>query len=170
MTAIDFLQQQQLDVTVFDDELGEIGAAELSFGPERWPHLSFGLLSPPTKLPKGKLLRPLKAKTQDGDWFSLFDCKRFDFEIGIGFVVSGNAPSEFKQIDIRYSKISEWFLPWRQLNGTVGESISWTPASHVNATISVKRTKFALKTSTEASITKSGEDHIIHQHVIFGFE
>ena len=56
------------------------------------------------------------------------------------------------------------------MNGTVGESISWTPANHINATISVKRTKFSLKTSTEASITKSGEDHIIHQHVIFGFE
>ncbi len=170
MTAIDFLQQQLFDVTVFDDELGEIGAAKLSFGPERWPHLSFGFLSPPTKLPKGKLLRPLKAKTPDGDWFSLFDCKRFDFEIGIGFVVAGNAPGEFKQIDIRYSEISEWFLPWRQLNGTVGETISWTPANHINATISVKRTRFALKTSTEASITKSGEDHIIHQHVIFSFE
>jgi len=35
MTAIDFLQQQQFDVTVFDDELGELGAAKLSFGPER---------------------------------------------------------------------------------------------------------------------------------------
>lgn len=170
MTSIDFLQQHQFDVTVFDDELGELGTAKLSFGPERWPHLSFGLLSPPTKLPKGKLLRPLKAKTPDGDWFSLFDCKRFDFEIGIGFVVTGNASSEFKKIDIRYSEISEWFLPWRQLNGAVGETITWTPANHINATISVKRTKFALKTSTEASITKSGEGHIIHQHVIFGFE
>lgn len=170
MTAIDFLQQQQFDVTVFDDELGEVGTAKLYFGPERWPHLSFGFLSPPRKLPKGKLLRPLKAKTQDGDWFSLFDCKCFDFEIGIGFVVAGNAPSEFKAIDIRYSEISEWFLPWRQLNGTIGETISWTPARHLNATINVKRTKLALNSSTEASITKSGEDHILHQHVIFNFK
>ena len=169
---IDFLKEYKFTVQVFDDELGEIGAAELLFGPERWSHIDFGIgiRSKVSGLPKGKLQRPLKAITSDGMRFTLFDCTRFDSSIGIGYVVAGEAPSQFKKITIRYSDISEWFLPWGSIDNTDRETITWREPQHISAKIQVEEAQLLLTTISEMSVKHEREDHIFHQHILFCLE
>lgn len=164
---IDFTKLHEFEVEVFDDELGTLGPGTLRFGPESWIHIDFGL----SNIPKGEAFRSLKAKTSANQYFTLFNCKRTHFSIGADYVVSGNVGENFKSFRIRYSDISEWYLPWQRLDGNVGEAVSWiNRAKHLAATVKTEKESFALTSKSDTSITRSGEDHILHEHVLFCLE
>lgn len=168
---IDFTQQYEFKVEVFDDVLGKLGSGTLHFGAERWTHINFDSLAVFEVLPEGKIHRALKAKTESGAWFTLFNCKRIYSSVGAAYVIAGDVSGNFKRIEIRYSDISEWYMPWQRLDGNVGETINWVnPMKHLSTIVKTRHEKFALTSSSETSITRSGEDHVIHEHVLFCFE
>lgn len=168
---INFLQPQQFEVTVFDDDHSPLGPATLHFGPERSNFLDCKIFRTDFhKLPSGKLQKPLKVKTQDGRYFSLFGCNRFDHRIHIELVATGDTSGNFEKINIRYNKISEWFLPQCEINLNNENIISCLPKENIDATIKLNETHFSLKTESVSSITSCGEDFTFHRHVIFSFE
>ncbi len=169
--TIEFTKQYEFKVEVYDDVLGELGSGTLHFGAERWTHINFDSLAVFEVLPEGKIHRALKAKTESGAWFTLFNCKRIDSSVGAAYVIAGDVSGNFKRIEIRYSDISEWYMPWQRLDGNVGETINWVhPMKHLSTIVKTRHEKFALTSSSETSITRSGEDHVIHEHVLFCFE
>lgn len=169
--AIDFTKQFEFKVEVFDHALGKLGSGTLHFGPERWTQIKFDIFEDPYTVPEGKVFRVLKAKTQTNEYFTLFNCKRIYLGMVASYVITGEIGENIKSIDIRYSDISEWYLAWQRLDGNVGDTISWkNPANHLAATVETSEHKFAITSKSETSITQSGEDHIIHEHVLFCFQ
>jgi len=169
--SFDFLKEYEFQVEVFDDVLGELGSGTLSFGAGNWTHLSFPWTANYRVLPEGEIQRRLKAKSTDGSWFTLFNCKRIDNSIGVTYLVEGDVNDNFSRIEIRYSDISEWFMPWQRLEGIVGESICWSNRTkHLSTTVKTKHDNFSLSSKSETSTVRTGEDIVLHEHVLFTFE
>lgn len=169
--AIDFTKKYEFEVEVSDAKLGSVGSGILNFGPENWAQINFGLLDISNEIPEGKIFRALKAKTETGKTFTLFDCKRIHYSITATYVVEGDISENIKGIEVRYSDISEWFFQWQRIEGKVGKSIVWENcAEHFSASIKTEFDHLSLISKSETSITRSGEDHILHEHVLFFFE
>lgn len=169
-TEIDFAGQYSYDVKVHHDDLGNLGEAKLVFGAEHWPHLSFESLSSYTRLKEDEKYHVLRAATKDGKTFTLFGCTVVGFSMSIDYVVVGEV-AEFNRIRIRFHDINEWFMPFRSIEDKIAPMTDKGDRDkHISVAIEAGKQKFTLSTETILKIAKSGEDHVVHEHVLFTFE
>lgn len=168
---IDFSRSYEYHVAVSDDEFGEIGRAKLTFGGEIWPSLSFERPFSVSALTDGLKRSRLIARTDAGESFTLFECELRVLYAHVGLVVVGEVADHFKTISIRYTNVSEWFLANQYLKGDVGESLSWeNKPDPIDVYIKTDEERFTLRTDIFSSYDRSGEDHLINQHIVFHCE
>lgn len=165
--AIDFTKQHEYQVDVFDHEHVKLGSGVLKFGPEHWIQVGFGLLEF-RGIPEGAEFSKLTTVSQSGTSFTLFQCKRIGFGITANYVVTGDVGENFKSIGIRYSDVSEWYLGRQWIEGDITDSVRLdNPVKHFTATIKTEKENFTLASRSERSVSRTGEDHIFHEHVLF---
>lgn len=166
---VDFSKKLEYNVEVYCDDEGVIGEGLLSFGSGGLIFISLGLGSC-VEINK-KDVPILKAKTKEGQRFTLFKCVVEREYLYADFVVLGDVGSEIKFFEVKYGDISDWFLHGRYVSGAVGESIEWkNPAPQLSVCIKTAGEDFSLRTYTFGSLKESGEDYIIHEHTRFVFE
>lgn len=131
-----------------------------------------GLLATVPRLDPNSPLDFVSATTEDGDAFTLCECRIHGFSLIATFLVHGSiTENRFLQFDVRYSDISEWFLRPERVDGTVGEQLTWTRRSeHFSAAVTEDTRRFTLSTKCVGSRERVGEDLILHEHVEFSFE
>lgn len=168
---IDFSDKHKYTVAISHDDLGDLGKGVLSFGASAGIYIQFQDFGAHAKFENLTARTRIKAKTDKGINFTLFDCEAFGFILYARFVVAGDVTDNFTSTEIQYSDISEWFLDDRQIKAKVGEEITWTnPVNHLDVTIKAAPDNFTLTSEYVASITKSGNDHLIHEHINFCFK
>lgn len=168
---IDFSGQYSYSVRVHQDDLGDLGEATLLFGSEHWPHLRFEDLRSYDLLGDKKKYHRLRATTKGGEIFTLFDCSVTNFYLSIDYIVAGDVPEQFKCIGIRFNDISEWFMPFRSVEEKIkSDSESPDKLKQISVTIKTGKQSFNLYSAPILRITKSGENHVIHEHIRFSFE
>lgn len=168
--TIDFTKQYEFQVDVFEHEHVKLGSGTLKFEPECWIQVNFGVFEF-GGIPEGKEFATLKAVSQSGEHFTLFQCKRIGFGISANYVATGDVGENFKNIEIRYSDASEWYLGRQWLEGDVADTMRWNkPVTHFAAAIKTEQKAFALSSRAERSVSRTGEDHIFHEHVLFCLE
>jgi hypothetical protein len=167
--TIDFTNQYEFQVDVLDHEHVKLGSGALKFGPERWIQVSFGGLEF-SGIPEGTEISKLIAVSQSGTSFTLFQCKRISFSISADYVVAGDVGENFKSIEIRYSDVSEWYLGRQWIEGDIADTVRLrldNPVKRFTATIKTDQEIFTLASRSERSVSRTGEDHIFHEHVLF---
>lgn len=165
---IDFSKEYEYDVEIYHEDLGVLGEGELSFGGGGLVRASLDLMNY-FRLPEGVTV--LKARAKNGHCFTLFNCTCSDHSLYADFVVAGDVKSGLNYIEIKYGDISDWFMRGQIVNGELGESISWSnPVPQMSVCVNTNHKNFSLRTVTIGSITRQGEDHIIHEHTCFVFE
>ncbi|MBU9605277.1 hypothetical protein C6P98_14250 [Burkholderia multivorans] len=170
-TEIDFSENYSFDVVVTHDELGELGDATLRFGVDHWPHLRFADWRMYDRLGENRKYERFSATTKSGDVFTLFDCSVVGFSLSIDYIVAGDVTAEFKAIGIRFDDINEWFMPFRQVEDKISPNGNGENALRpISVSLKTDAQSFTLSTETIVKITHKGEDHIVHEHVLFNFE
>jgi len=168
---IDFSKKYEYSVDIRHDKLGEFGKGSLSFGENNRVRLGFKNHFQSNLLSDGKMYQGFKAFCDDGKCFTLFNCKYWGFHIYAEFIITDEVTNSFKQIHIRYSDVSDWFFQWQQIEGTIGEALTWkNKAKDINVNIITPQEQFSLTSASVTSFSKSGEDQTIHEHVSFIFE
>lgn len=168
---IDFSGQYNYRVQVHHDGLGDLGEATLLFGADHWPHLRFKDWHAYSRLGDGKKHEFLRATTKDGESFTLLDCSVTGLHLSIDYIVAGDVTAQFKSIGIRFNDISEWFMPFRSVEEKIKpESVMPDRCKQISATITDNKQNFNLSSEPVLRVTKSGEDHIVHEHMLFTFE
>lgn len=167
-----FSQEQTHKVRLHHRDLGDLGEAQLRFGGEWGVVATMGLLATVPRLDPNSPLDFVSATTEDGDAFTLCECRIHGFSLIATFLVHGSiTENRFLQFDVRYSDISEWFLRPERVDGTVGEQLTWTRRSeHFSAAVTEDTRRFTLSTKCVGSRERVGEDLILHEHVEFSFE
>ncbi|RMM54491.1 HEPN domain-containing protein [Pseudomonas corrugata] len=165
----DFSNEIECGVEVYYDDYIILGEGQLSFGGGNFICIQLDLNSnfrvPQRKLPT------LKAKTKEGRHFTLFNCEIEDLLLYAGFIACGNVKAGISEFHVKYEELSDWFLHGQYIVGELGESVSWkNSAPQLSITIKMADENFALKTETFSSLTRRGEDHVIHEHTRFIFE
>jgi ApeA N-terminal domain 1 len=146
--------------------------AKLSFGGGKLIIARLYGLGLPRELRVGQSLSRLDATSEDGQSFTLWDCKVYTGEIHASVITSGElTKARLTRIEIRYSDISEWFLHGRRIDGTVGETLRWTePPPQVSATLQERDRTFTLRSELVGERKAVGASQILEEHVEFVFE
>lgn len=165
----DFSNEIECGVEVYHDDDGILGEGLLTFGGGSFIcvqlDLNSNLRAPQRELPT------LKARTKEGRHFTLFKCEIDDHILYAGFIVCGNVKTSISEFHVKYAELSDWFLHGQYIAGELGKGVSWKNQSpQLSITIKMADEDFSLKTETFCSLTKSGEDHVIHEHTRFVFE
>lgn len=165
----DFSNEIECSVEVYYDDYSILGEGKLTFGCGGFICIKLDLSSncrtPQRELPI------LRAKTKEGRHFTLFNCEADDHLLYAGFIVCGNVKADISEFHVKYAQLSDWFLHGQYITGELGESVSWNnPSPQLSITIKVAGEDFSLKTETFSSLTKRGEDHVIHEHTRFIFK
>ena len=168
-SEIDFSREYSFNVQVSHDELGDLGEATLSFGANHWPHLNFEDWQAYARLGDEKKHHRLRATTKDGEIFSLFDCSVVGFYVSIDYVVAGDVNDEFKVISVRFDDINEWFMPFRRIEDKLNRE-NFDHLKQIDVIVDSDAQSFKLSTKTVLRVNRKGEDHIVHEHVLFNFE
>jgi hypothetical protein len=168
---MNFSEVQTHKVYLHHRDLGDLGEAQLRFGGEYGVVATMGFLSARPGLDPNCPLDFVSAGTEDGHTYTLGACRIHGFSIIATFLVYGSiTESRFRQIDVRYSDISEWFLRWELVDGTVGEQLNWTRRSeHFSAAVTDNTQQFTLSSKCVGTHNRVGEDLIVHKHVEFCF-
>lgn len=170
-TEIDFSGQYSYTVQVLHDDLRDVGEATLLFGVEHWPHVRFENWQAHSHFVDGKKYDRLSAITKDGQIFTLINCSLTSFNLSVDYVIAGDVSTQFKSISIRFNDISEWFMPFRKVEEKIDpESANPDRNKQISAAIISENQSFNLSSEPVVRITKSGEDHIVHEHILFTFE
>lgn len=164
-----FAEEHTRTVELRHDELGNLGDGKLTFGGGQQVCAE---LSMHNSLPHSEAEYPLgvvRATDDKGKHYTLCGCVAYDFTIYADYLISGEVSElQFDRVDIRYSDISEWFLQWRRINGTIGEQLTWERLPQdIDASFQHGQRRFNLKTEYVSSLNKKGEDHILHEHIDF---
>jgi len=145
-TEIDFSKSYEYSVEVFHETLGSLGTAELIFGGNEQSRVQFESFFSNRSLVDGQACEVLKAKTKNGESFTLFGCKCYGPILYIDILVAGDVDGNFPIIEVRYSELSEWFLQWQRLTGEVGDQLTWSgQPTHLNLDVDAKGEKFHLE-------------------------
>ncbi|WP_146176155.1 ApeA N-terminal domain 1-containing protein [Chromobacterium haemolyticum] len=168
---IDFTENYKYTIQIHHEDFLTLGEATLQFGSARWPHIYFEDWQASLKLVDKKKYDQLKAVTKDRKTFTLFNCSVTGRHVSVDCIVAGDVTGKFKSIQIRFNDISEWFMPFR----TIAEKLnanSDLPDKHkqICEVINTPKESFNFKSEPVLQITKSGEDHTIHEHTVFIFE
>ena len=165
----DFLNKKY-NVQLHHATLGDIGAGELNFGANRLAQVRA------TKrfsddIVERKQIDLIKAITEDGKTFSLCTSRIESNALYPDYVIEGDVTaSEFDTIKVQYSDVSEWFLHYQNISGTVGEALTWTYTPQaIHTVIKTKEDHFELRSECITSRQSLGENLILHEHVEFVF-
>jgi hypothetical protein len=167
-----FSEEQTYKVRLHHRDHGDLGEAQLRFGGEWGVVANMGLLSARLSVDRNVRLDFVIATTEDGNSYTLCDCRIHDFSLIATTLVYGSiAANDFLQFDVRCSEISEWFLRPERVEGTVGEQLTWTKRSeHFSAEITEEGRRFTLSSNSVGSRERVGEDLIVHEYVEFSFK
>jgi hypothetical protein len=167
-----FSEEQTHKVKLHHRDLGDLGEARLRFGGEYGVVATMGLLSARPAPDPNRPLDFVSATTENGDTFTLCDCRIHALSLIATFLVYGSiTETRFLQIDVRYTDISEWFLRPARVEGTVGEQLTWTERSELfSAEVTDDARRFTLSSKSVGSRERVGEDLILHEHVEFSFQ
>jgi ApeA N-terminal domain 1 len=158
-------------VDIYDDMAKHLGKGTLSFGGNRATQFQFDRVFQSKDVPEGTKYRILRAKDAQGTCFTLFDCTYSWIGILADFVIDGDVAEQFQRIEIRYSDISEWFLSNQRLNVELGKSLTWDGVpEELLATVKTNTEHFTLSSEVLRECTSKGEDHLLHEHVLFAYE
>lgn len=165
----DFSNEVEFGVEVYHDDYSILGEGQLTFGGGSFICIQLDFNSS-FRVPQREL-PILKAKTKEGRHFTLFNCEIDDRLLYAGFIVCGNVKADISEFHVKYAELSGWFLHGQYITGELGESVSWrNPSPQLSIAIKMADEEFTLKTETFSSLTKRGEDHVIHEHTRFVFE
>lgn len=168
---IDFTTSSEFQVELTDDALGSLGPGVLRLKPGSWPHITFSPFSHPMLIAQGTKRTILRAETADGLCFTLINCKAHLFSVSVDYVIAGSVDGPFKAFEVRYRDITDWYSPWRALKEDADhQTYRWdsTP-THIDATVTTTQETFRITTRYDSSVETNGEDHIIHEHILFCF-
>jgi hypothetical protein len=161
---------QNFAVKIHHKERGELGEGVLSFGAGRWADIrsknSFSNF-----VTDGERIDLVKAIADNGRTFTLCKCLVHEFVLFADYVLEADIEApEFDQIVVRYSEISEWFLHWQNIEGNVGEQLTWTRTSKpMSVVVSTGEESFTLTSDYVGTRDKLGEETVLHEHVEFSF-
>lgn len=166
---VGLLERRRYDVTLHNDERGELGKGTLHFGGNRLAYANFA--NGVAVLPAGERIEIIKAVDGDNRTYSLCRCKSYGSRVYADYVIESDVSApEFDEIDVRYKEASEWFLHWQTIDGDLGEQLAWkNKSAPLSVTVSTADDNFTLQSDYEASFDRTGEDHVIHEHVLFTF-
>jgi ApeA N-terminal domain 1 len=167
-----FSEDHEYEVVLHHRDLGQLGEATLTFGGEKPVVAEVRRSSPGSGLGTGRSLDFVRADTEDGRSFTLWQCTVHGFAVYATYLAYGDmTESRFSRIDIRYSDISEWFLNRQRIQGNVGEQLNWSkPAEHFSVQVTDADLTFNLSSRYVGTRKKIGEDHVLNEHVKFCFE
>ncbi|WP_227105233.1 HEPN domain-containing protein [Chromobacterium rhizoryzae] len=166
-----FSEQYSYVVQVFSSDMGDLGEATLLFGANHWPQLRFENWQTYSQLGDGKKFDRLQAISKIGEKFTLFDCSVVGHHMSIDYVIAGDVKAKFKSIGIRFNDISEWFTPLRSIEEKIKSNLQDIDCNqNISATITSDEHTYNLFSEPVVRVKKSGEDHIIHEHIVFTFE
>jgi hypothetical protein len=113
----------------------------------------------------------VKAVTNEGRTFCLCDCKVRGIGLYADYVIDGDLKeAAVDSISVRYSDVSEWFLHWRTVDGSIGKTLNWTRIpKDINVSIKTDDEYFDLRSAYCSSHSQLGEDLVLHEHVEFIF-
>lgn len=165
-------ERKQFDVELHHDQLGRLGSGVLYFGGNQWAcvNLSISDNAPELRTDDAKF-DLLKAITDEGTTFCLCNCKANGIALYADYVIDGDlSEAAFDSISVRYSDVSEWFLHWRTVDGSVGETLTWKRIpKDINVSVKKNEEHFDLRSEYRASRSQRGEDIVLHEHVEFVF-
>lgn len=165
-------ERKQFNVELHHDQLGRLGSGVLYFGGNQWAcvNLSLSDNAPELRTDDAKF-DLVKAVTDEGTTFCLCDCKANGIALYADYVIEGDLSKvEFDSISVRYSDVSEWFLRWRTVDGSVGETLTWNRIpKDIDVTVKTDEEHFGLRSEYRVSRSQRGEDLVLHEHVEFVF-
>ena len=164
-----FAEEHTHAVKLHHEELGDLGDGKLTFGGSQQISAQLSMHSP---LPSSEDKYPLgivRAIDDEGRHYALCGCVAYGLTIYADYLVTGEVSDlQFDRVDIRYSDISEWFLQWHSIKGTVGDALTWERSPrHIDADFIDAGRSFNLKTEYVGTLNRRGEDHILHEHIDF---
>ncbi|NIE57784.1 MULTISPECIES: HEPN domain-containing protein [unclassified Burkholderia] len=165
-------ERKQLDVELHHEQFGRLGSGILRFGSNQWAcvNLSISDNAPELRV-DGAKFDLVKAVTNEGTTFSLCECEANGIALYANYVIDGDLSKvEFDSIYVRYSDVSEWFLRWRTVDGSVGETLTWKRIpKDIDVTVKTDEEHFDLRSEYRASRSQRGEDLVLHEHIEFVF-
>lgn len=165
-------ERKHFDVELHHDQLGRLGSGGLYFGGNRWAYVDLSNLGNAPELRTNDAKFDLvKAVTDEGNTFCLCDCTANGIALYADYVIDGDlSKAEFDSISVRYSDVSEWFLRWRAVDGSVGETLTWKQIPEdIDVNVKTDEEHFGLRSRYCASRRQLGEDLVLHEHVEFVF-
>lgn len=160
------------DVELYHDQLGRLGSGVLSFGDNQWACVNLLISDNALELRTDDAKFDLvKAVTNEGSTFCLCDCKANGIVLYADYVIDGDLKEAVvDSISVRYSDVSEWFLHWRTVDGSVGKTLNWTRIpKDINVSVETDNEHFDLRSAYCSSHSQLGEDLVLHEHVEFIF-
>ena len=168
--ALDLFKEHEYEVTLSHTDHADLGPGTLHFGGNKWARVALQDSAKTRNLAEGTTWSIVKAKTDNGISFTLFDCAIRGHSFYADYVVLGDVqPVDLQKITIRYTDVPEWLANWRRIDGELGDKIMW---SNSPRPIAVNLPSEQLKISTQyvAHMDRKGEDHILHEHIEFVVE
>ncbi|ULX50624.1 hypothetical protein A9P79_01235 [Cupriavidus taiwanensis] len=167
-----FSDNHQYSVELQHDKLGCLGRATLTFGGGRAIQVEVDLVNAFPILAPGTAMGTVHARAQDGQTFTLYGCKIHQFVIDASVIVLGTIAGDTqRRISIRFTDISEWLLHWHGISGSIGKALEWSaPFESETVRFESGTQAFTLSTEYVGDLRRSGEDHILHEHIEFVLE
>lgn len=164
-----FLEEKTHRVELSSDEFGSLGEGKLTFGGGLLISVQLSMMNP---LPGGETEYPVgivHAKSEKGQAFTLYECKAYGQTIYADYLIVGHVDDpQFQRIDVRYTEVSEWFLQGRQIEGKVGEKLTWSGLpDQISANFEDGGRSFHLITEYGGQVVHNGKDHVLHEHIEF---
>ncbi|MBY4639054.1 hypothetical protein K6L44_03355 [Gluconacetobacter entanii] len=163
---------KNFDIELYHDQLGRLGSGVLSFGDNQWACVNLLISDNALELRTDDAKFDLvKAVTNEGSTFCLCDCKANGIVLYADYVIEGDLKeAAVDSISVRYSDVSEWFLRWRKVDGSVGKTLNWTRIpKDINVSVETDDEHFDLRSAYCSSHSQLGEDLVLHEHVEFIF-
>lgn len=163
---------KNFNVELYHDQLGRLGSGVLSFGGNQWACVNLLISDNALELRTDDAkFNLVKAVTNEGSTFCLCDCKANGIALYADYVIDGDLKeAAVDSISVRYSDVSEWFLHWRTVDGSVGKTLNWTRIpKDINVSVETDDEHFDLRSAYCSSHSQLGEELVLHEHVEFIF-
>jgi len=168
--TVDLFEEHAYAVNLSHTDPGDLGRGELRFGANKWPHVDLEDSTKTRDLADGTMWPIVKAKTDDGISFTLFECAIRGHSFYADYVVLGDVqPEDIQKITIRYAEVPEWLANRQRIEGRPGDKLTWSNNPKPIA-VNVPSEQMTISTQYVAYMVRKGEDHILHQHIEFVVE
>ena len=168
--TIDLFKEHEYAVNLSHTDLGDLGPGKLRFGANKWTHVVLQDSTKTRDLAVGTTWPIVKAKTENGMSFTLFDCAIRGHSFHADYVVLGDVqPDELQKITIRYTDVPEWLANWQHIEEELGDKLTWSNNPKPIA-VNLPSEQMTISTEYVAHMDRKGEDHVLHQHIEFVVE